>query len=94
MNSLNGLLKGTRYCLSTLVTTPYCKIINRLRRKCSPKKFSHGNSVNGAFASRADVRKEADTIWGSVNIMGCQREAEKVEKKKSFGNCMKELALP
>lgn len=28
MNSLNGLLKGARYCLPTLVTTPYCRIIN------------------------------------------------------------------
>ena len=26
MNSLNGLLKGARYCLPTVVTTPFCRI--------------------------------------------------------------------
>lgn len=43
MNSLNGLLKGARCYLPTLVTTPNCRIM-------SPKKFSYGNLVNGAFA--------------------------------------------
>lgn len=95
MNSLNGLLKGARYCLPTFVTAPYCRIIDRLWRKCSPKKFSpYGNSVNGAFASSADVKKEADTIWGSVNSMGCLEASWESGEKKALAIVWTNLCSP
>lgn len=72
MNSLKELLKGERYCLHSLVTTPYCRIIDRLGRKCAPKMFFHyGNSVNGAFASSATLGEKADAVRHRVNNMSC-----------------------
>lgn len=77
MNSLKELLKGERYCLHSLVTTPYCRIIDS-----APKMFSpYGNSVNWAFASSAAVGEKADAVMDRVNNMGCL-EGSWEEKKK------------